>query len=115
MLKIEPTFKPDKRLKNFYVKANRLWFDGTLPSDTVVGWNSEIPGYGLTLGIEDEDTKHTFYIIYIDKKKHYDFRQSLLTLLHEMAHVKLRSTRHGMKFEEELVRIAIRGGFKGLW
>lgn len=108
--------KTDKRLQNFFNRANKLYFDGKLPSDTIVSWNDEIPGYGLTVGITDKDTKHTFFHIYIDPEKHVDGRQSRLTLLHEMAHVRLYpDMRHGRRFEQEMIRLAIAGAFKGLW
>lgn len=107
--------KEDKRLKKYYDNFNRIFFDGKLPRDTRVGWNSEILGYAYTVGIEDTETKHKFFLIYLDKKKHFDTKQVLLTLLHEMAHIHLYpDMKHGKKFDREIIRLAVRGAFKGL-
>lgn len=111
-------FKPDKRLKTQYDKANKLFWDGELPQDTVIGWNDGLIDtvLGMTLGVSDEETNHTFFHIHI----HSDIKRFrsvwLMTLMHEMAHVKLHPyMKHGRKFNEELHRICGRGAFDGLW
>src|SRR5690348_14172497 len=111
-------FKADRRLKNFYDKSNRLYFDGKLPVDTEVGWNEELDTiyYGLTLGFSDEDTKHSFFQMHISTALKGFPEIARLTVLHEMAHIHLYPyMKHGKKFQDEMIRLAVRGAFKGLW
>lgn len=110
-------FKPDRWLKEYYIKANREFFDGKLP-DAQVGWNDDMEkaAYGITISVQDDDAKHTSHTIHISKLIKPFWEVSRLTLVHEMAHVKLfPDVRHGKKFQEEMVRLAIRGAFKNLW
>lgn len=109
--------KADKRLQNFYDRANRLYFDGGLPNDTIVSLNDEIKEkHGLTVGISDDDTKHTFFMIYIHPDMHVTRQQVQMTLLHEMCHVKLYPyMKHGKRFDDEMIRLAVRGAFRDLW
>lgn len=109
-------FKSDKRLKRFYDKLNKLYYENRLSDDTQVGWNDEIGGYGLTIAIDDEETQHKIFMIYVDKKKHFDFRQVLMTIVHEIAHVALYPCmNHRKKFQNELRRLAMLGAFDNLW
>ena|SRR6185312_9215877 len=111
-------YKADKRLKTIYLRYNREAFDGTLPTDTEVGWNDELKDkmYGITLGIADEDTKHLFFQIHVNEELRRWPEVVRLTLLHEMNHIYLYPyMKHGKRFEEAMVRLAGRGMFKGLW
>jgi len=115
--------KPARNLEKIYRTYNRKFFDGRLPSDTRIFWNDEIAvsdretdmTYGLTIQLEDEDTKHRFFTIYIHPTNHIDKSQVRMTVLHEMCHVSLGTGGHGKRFEEEMKRIALRDAFKGLW
>jgi hypothetical protein len=113
-------FKPDHHLQAWYIKYNRAFFDGQLPSDVQVGYN-ELEGMYGTLAVniwtsEEDGLEHKVLQIHIDPSKHFGGSQVRLTLLHEMAHIKLLPFRqHGRRFEEEMKRLASRDAFKGLW
>lgn len=109
--------KPAHVLHKTLRRFNRNFFDSLLPVDDIrVWWNDGIKDYGLTQSIHDNDTGHLFFDIYIDPNKHHGKNQVYSTLLHEMAHVKLYPwMKHGIRHDEELLRLAIRGAFKGLW
>jgi hypothetical protein len=113
-------FKQDKRLQKWYIKYNRAFFDGQLPSDVQVGFN-ELEGMYGTLAVniwtsEEDGLEHSLLQIHIDEKKHFAWDQIKFTLLHEMAHVKLLPIRHhGQRFQEEMKRLAGRDAFKDLW
>ena len=110
-------FKHSPQLKKIYDTYNRKFFNNQLPRDTQIGYNDEIEGkHGLTLGIEDEETHHRFFIIYISPTTHTDMGQKRLTILHEMCHVRLHPlTNHGREFQEEMKRLAMRDAFKEIW
>jgi hypothetical protein len=56
------------------------------------------------------------FVLRIDPRFAHDSRTVRITLLHEMAHIKLSPYRtHGPKFEAEMQRLAAAGAFKGLW
>lgn len=111
-------FKPSKLLKTQYDKANKYYWDGELPDDVSVGWNSELTkeALGMTVIVEDEETNHRIIQIHL----HTDIKHLkgvwLMTLLHECCHVKLHPyMKHGRKFNEEMLRLAGRHAFYGLW
>lgn len=114
-------FKPDKRLQKFYVKCNKLFFDNALPSDVQVGWldfppDDEAIGTTATLDEENGVVHHT---IYIDEAIRPLVTVVKLTILHEMCHIKLHPYNYcgkkSKKFNDEMLRLAARGAFNGLW
>jgi len=114
--------KPARNLERIYRTYNRKFFDGQLPHDTRI-WFVSIDNedartctHGVTLGVEDKETKHLSFEIFINPDTHIDRSQVRLTLLHEMAHIKnYPYMGHGKRFEEEMLRLALRGAMKGLW
>lgn len=112
-------FHPDKRLQRWADKYDKLYFDSSL-GDVTVGWDDELPAKteGLTIGIQEVDeTKLTFFRVGINPSmKEGTTNALLLTLLHELAHVKLYPyMKHGKRFQDEMLRLASRGAMKGLW
>lgn len=112
-------FKPSARLKKTYDTYNKKWFDGQLPSDVQVGFN-ELEDMYATLAVniwtsEEDGLEHTVLQIHIDPRKHFGGEQTKMTLLHEMAHVKVLPHRfHGKQWKEEITRLFLRGAFWGL-
>jgi len=111
-------FKPSKILMRRFNKFNQLYFDGRLP-ECQVGFDDELRPeilgelFGLT---EEEDTTLKHFQIHIAPRVDQTTEQLLMTLLHEMAHLSLYPhVKHGKKFNAEMLRIANRGGFDGLW
>lgn len=112
-------FSLDKRLTDAFVKFNKLYFDNQLPQDTQVGWKDMefgvCNGRCSTDDAEGEEEHHTLYINREFKAKGHR-SLALITLLHEMAHVKLYPYKHhGKKFDLEMLRLAASGAFNGLW
>jgi hypothetical protein len=110
-------YKSDKRLRKLYARYNKEFFDSELPVEVQVGWNDDpATSYGFTLCIDDDETDHVAFQIHLNKAIQVSYEQTRLTLLHEMAHVKLHPyTKHGKKFQEEMKRLAGRDAFEGLW
>jgi len=111
-------FKPDKRLKKMYDKFNALYWDGRLPQDVTVGWSDKLASDGDSVGVqvtgEYLDVQSHTIGIDINLRKTWTFVKS--TLLHEMAHLAVHPYEgHGRIFDEEMLRIAIRGAFHDVW
>ena len=104
-----------KRLTNLYLRYNKKYFDNRLPQDVEVDWKdmSESSAIGCNATYEDSFVAHS---IYIDSTIKEYTTIVKLTLLHEMCHVGLYPySKHGKRFDEEMLRLAMRGAFKGLW
>lgn len=116
--KVEASFKPDKRMQAWFKKYNKWYWDNKLPN-VQVGWAnglSESMAVACTIGVTDDETKHTIFVIYLDPALKPYNNICLLNLLHEMAHVALFPyIQHGKKFDDEMLRLASRGAFDGRW
>lgn len=72
--------------------------------------------YALTVGVTDEETQHTFFVIYFHPGYHASLDMIKMSVLHEMCHVALHPyMKHGRKFQEEMKRLAMRDAFEGIW
>lgn len=110
-------FKPDRRLKTRYDKFNKLYWDGQLPSETIVGWDDGLDAgtSGETLAIQ-HDSGQMVFLIHLNAGEIVTKQERDGTVLHEMCHVKLYPVmNHGRQFNEEMLRIATRGAFFGIW
>lgn len=111
-------FKPSSRLQTIYRTYNRKYFDNTLP-EILVGYNTLEQMYA-TLAVncwttEEDGLEHTELQIHIDPERHHGSEQERMTLLHEMAHVKvLPHRKHGKQWKEEMTRLFLRGAFWGI-
>jgi len=109
----------EKQLTALYKRYNKKYFDNELPAEVPVRLvdmgNTNSCGL-TTLFAEPGLSLHT---IYLDSNlvEHDVFLK--FTLLHEMVHVKQRPSdnenAHGQKFDEEMLRLAFRGAFRGIW
>ena len=103
-----------------YRRYNKKFFDGKLPQHVPIKF-VDVPKNsfcGLTTMVAVDGL--ALQAIYLDKA--LKERDSLIkfSLLHEMVHVKFNpiSTAvdaHGPEFEDEMIRLACRGAFKGIW
>jgi len=118
----------DRWLRKEYLKLNRRWFDGKLPRNTVVKWCDSFPKpdngvYGRTVTYRASGTKPGapiigFGITISRRAERSGMATVMVTLLHEMAHVKTwRSSRapHGRVWVMEMRRLAAAGAFDKLW
>jgi hypothetical protein len=106
----------NKELAKLYKKYNTKYFDGKLPA--------EIPVQLIDMSATDKGGLCTTYSepglvihsIHLDSTfKDYDQLLKFF-LLHEMVHVKLHpDDGHEQTFDDEMMRLAFRGAFKGIW
>lgn len=100
----------DAELRRWYRQYNRRWFADELPDDIDVLY---APVDGLCGEVSEGEAGDL--IVRINPAYALDTRIARITLLHEMAHIKLWPKRnHGTVFQRELQRLAIAGAYKGL-
>jgi hypothetical protein len=113
------SFKPDKRLTKWYMKYNKLYFNNQLPLGVLVGWEIQEDSAHLntvTFNKKDDGMDMQIAVIRLDPKKHQGARDDRLSLLHEMAHLKLHPwSKHGKRFNNEMRRLAVEGALDDLW
>jgi len=72
---------------------------------------------GKTIVVEDDETHQKVLVVTINPvlKKHWK-EVMHMTVLHELAHCRLYPyMAHGKRFNNEMIRLAVRGAFNGLW
>jgi len=103
-------------LEQLYAEYNDLYFGGGLPT-IPVKWGKVHKSHAAEFVTYEDGT---LAIVISPKLKTYTC-WAYLTLIHEMAHVKLRNFKgddgdlHGPKFQREMKRLANAGAFNGLW
>lgn len=110
----------EKQIQSAYRKYNKKFFDGKLSADVPVKYvdMSGTNHCGLSTMFASDGL--LLQVIYLDSRlKEFDLLMRF-SLLHEMCHIKLHpiSTEpdpHGLEFNDEMVRLAFRGAFKGIW
>lgn len=111
-------FKQNNKLQRWYSKYNKEFFDGALPKEVQVGFNDAIPddhGVQITVNL-DYPPGHEITQIHLNEESHRSNRQLKMSLLHEMAHIKLHPySKHGKRFESEMLVLASKGAFKEIW
>ena len=99
----------DRELKRTYSRYNARWFNGELPDDVDILF-APADCYGL---VRNEDGG---FLLLIDPKYAMDGRMWRMTLLHEMAHLKVWPyKKHGETFQRTMQRLAQLGAFAKLW
>lgn len=97
-----------------YHAYNEQYFDNALPQNVIVYWDTM---EGSALGAVAFDPGTGQFVVRLSM--HLQFSETLtrMVLLHEMVHIKLwnASRGHGMPFQEEVLVLAHRGAFDGLW
>jgi hypothetical protein len=127
--------KKHESLKYYFNEYNSRYFGGRLPRDTKVVWGelADINAIGVynegrkifvrrVRGINKGKLRLAYSVrdeIIIDWRLKSIFRIAMSTLLHEMAHQKLRNKDrgdgHGHIFQREMKRLAKLGAFHYLW
>lgn len=109
------------KLKRFYRRANRAYFGGKLPSKTIIQWDPELHRREKCIGIMEYFPGRIIEIS-LDPWLKRSWSIVAMTLLHEMAHIKLlmadpygSRVGHGPKFQREMRRLSRVGAFDGLW
>lgn len=110
--------KSHGHLRKLYRNYNTRFFDGALPEDTAVCWSGDIPNSlaGQTRRWVNGETGQSQFEIRLNPAIRDWSAYYKHVLLHEMAHVKLApDTRHGKRFNQEMLRLACMGAFHHLW
>lgn len=101
----------DPTLKKWYQHYNRKYFGGELPDDVVLFWEQSSEIYGDCNEMADGEM-----VIRINPAIMGFAPLWQITLLHEMAHLKLWPYEtHGKKFQNEMLRLATLGALKKIW
>lgn len=107
----------DRQLKRAYLRFNRRFFGGQLPHDTVVYWQPLSGDDGASCPVWE--VAHNKFVITIDPRWSASKWVWQMILIHECAHLHLwrKSPRHqhGKVFQQEMLRLAMIGAFKGVW
>jgi hypothetical protein len=101
--------RSDPTLRRWYLRYNRKWFAGELPTSCVLYWNS-CEGK-LALSWWADGIPH----ITIDPCIGFSPIIAKQKLLHEMAHIAKPKAHHGKVWQEEMLRLASAGAFTNLW
>ena len=107
-------------LKMWYNTYNEEYFDNELP-DIPVHWGDlTSQGWlGITFFREGENGEFIPREIIIDRRGHPYPRQALSSLQHEICHVYVHAPDgldgHGPEWDACMLRLAVKGGMKGVW
>lgn len=100
----------DRELQKVYREYNKRWFGGSLPEDVDCLFSPVEDCYGLVWQEEGG------FLLQINPRYAMEGRLWRLTLLHEMSHIKVHPYRlHGVRFQDEMKRLANMGAFRRLW
>lgn len=101
---------PNSKLKKAYLAYNRLYFNGELPTDTIVKWEDLGPQVVALFDPSD-------YSIIINRRVRTFNSVWRLTLLHEMCHSATadEAAEHGPRWLREMRRLSRLGAFDKLW
>lgn len=100
-------------LRLLYLSFNKKFFGNSLPKDLPVGFKKMPKELGRAAF--HKQTNRPLWIN-IDESLRCKPAQCRMTLIHEMCHVKNKHARgHGYKFDREMIALAKRGAFNGLW
>ncbi len=101
----------DPLLRKWYQTYNRKYFGGSLSDDVTLFWEQSSEVYGDCNEMPDGDM-----VIRINPAIMGFTPLWQLTLLHEMAHLKLWPyENHGKPFQVEMLRLAALGALKKIW
>lgn len=116
-------WNPDNKWLQLKFKLfNKRYFDGELPKETLVIWRKPFEEGHAAEFVEFQDGRLLILLNPVLKKIGAE-SFSLLSLLHEMCHLSLwyqgkrKSvyTGHGVPFQAEMLTLANKGAFSGLW
>lgn len=96
---------PIRFLQNAYKLYNDLYFGGQLTEDVRFQWKPMQYDTGWRRG----------NVIGINSAFGAWPRVVLMTLLHEMVHLKRDSEDHGKKFDRSMLKLATKGAFNLIW
>lgn len=107
----------DKQLKRWFNKYNALYFNNTLPDDTILFWEPLSNADGMTCPVYEISAGK--FSIRLDPgiKGFSAYWRS--TLLHEMCHLALWPNhpkhQHGKVFNDRMLKLAQDGAFNKIW
>lgn len=103
----------NKQLRGWYLRYNRRYFNNELPRDLATVFVPIPDNMGGC--VFQFKGAHREFIAIDEQTKDWDLLVRF-TLLHEMVHIKLPNRcGHCKHFDDEMLRLAHAGAFKGLW
>lgn len=115
-----------KQLEQAYARFNRKYFGNSLPA-IPIRWSINVDKENDAEFYWDEDIEEEqgpCGLIQIAPRLKSDYNHTMIALLHEMVHMKLRKTHHARDcrvgphskaWRTEMRRIAAEGAFDRLW
>lgn len=105
----------EKKLLSLYKQYNKKYFDGRLPAEVPIKFvdMSATDHCGLTTMFSEPGL--SLSVIYLDSTFRDHDILNKFSLLHEMVHIKVPLAEHGQEFDDEMIRLAFRGAFRGIW
>ncbi len=99
-----------RKLRRWYRDYNHRFFGDSLPADALIECVRIEGCWGRAMVSDGRP------VIHLSPRCRVCRSVAKMTLLHEMAHVKLWPvTTHGPQFQAEMQRLAAAGAMKGLW
>lgn len=97
----------DPTLRRWYMRFNDVFFGGELPLDIPVYWEPATGNLGETFEVENTDEGESPDLaIRLDPCLRFSSMMAKLTLIHEMAHVRIYPyLGHGKPFDAEIKRL----------
>lgn len=111
--------KSHGHLRKLYLNYRTAFFGSDISRDVACAWDVDIKSLAETEFIlhEDGELEGELEInIKLNPVIRFEPKVYKMTLLHEMAHVKLYPyLAHGKKFDQEMLRLACCGAFNSIW
>lgn len=103
-------------LDAWYDWYNESFFLNQLPKNTEIRWADLTQNHDM--GETFCDLEHKTCRILLDRETNRVPRTAQWTLVHELCHIKVPSGReleHGPLFQQCMIDVAVRGGFRDIW
>ena len=102
-------------LELYYQACNERYFGNGLPKDVIIYWDASMDVDELATMSLSQITEQ--FVVRVSLNLQFSQTLTRMVLLQEMVHIKLWNVTqgHGKPFQDEMLSLAKRGAFEGLW